>query len=162
MIDCYIKQKVIGKLQSPSKGSWLLTYLFHGDVVRIIKSFSWQEKFEDFAQMFSKLKASLNDAMLLAIHKSTIEIKERTKVSDEKLNQVLVILKKRTDVEHDIARYIQRNGGINRCLERDSMMHDLIAISDNRMGNPLPSVGISMSAGGLTELILGAHPEEWP
>src|SRR5258708_8611918 len=97
--------------------------------------------------MFSELKASLNDAIFVIIHKSTMEIRERTKVSDEKLDQVLVILKKCTDVEHKITRYIERNGGIIRCLEQDSTMQELVAISENRIGNPLPSIFFPTTSG---------------
>ena len=76
-----------------------------------------------------------------------MEIRERTKVSDEKLDQVLVILKKCTDVEHKITRYIERNGGIIRCLEQDSTMQELVAISENRIGNPLPSIFFPTTSG---------------
>ncbi|KAF8336266.1 uncharacterized protein EI90DRAFT_3045103 [Cantharellus anzutake] len=119
MIDCYLKQKVI---------------------IRIVKSLAWQEKFESFAQMFSELKTSLNDAMLVIVHRSTRKINDRTKASDGKLDRVLVLLRKRTDLENKIARFIQRHGGIDRCLEEDSIVQGLITVSEKKITDPFPSV----------------------
>ncbi|KAF8336264.1 uncharacterized protein EI90DRAFT_3045091 [Cantharellus anzutake] len=119
MIDCYLKQKVI---------------------VRMVKSLSWQEKFESFAQKFSELKTRLNDAIFVIIHKSTKEINERAKASDEKLDQVLGLLKKRTDLEYQMDRYIQQHGGIGRCLEDDNLIQGLIAVSERRIDDPFPSI----------------------
>ncbi len=114
---------------------------FHGDVVQTIHIVSWQGKFENFAQKFSELKAKLNNMIFVILHRCGMEIRERVKVLDKKLDQVLAILSKCTDVECEITHYIWTQGGISRCLEQESAVRELITISENRISNPSPPIG---------------------
>jgi hypothetical protein len=96
--------------------------------------------------MFSELKAMLNDAIFDTIHKATKEIRERTKDSDKKIDEIRMILKKLTDEEHKTTRFIERNGGIVQCLKQDSTMQELVKMSEKRIRNP-PSIRFPTTSG---------------
>lgn len=102
-------------------------------LVRVIKSLKWQEKFEEFAENFSKLKEDLRTRMVVVIHITTLDTHSvatstETKVDDMgiKLHEIQALLRGRTAFEKEIARFLEKHGGAARTLRDDVALSRLV------------------------------------
>jgi hypothetical protein len=95
-------------------------------VVKIIKSSSWQEKLEDFAQAFSDLKNTLKMKLLLIINSLAGDTNSIVSSTDRKMDEILKLLRRRTEFEIELSEFIQNNGGIENSVTNDEFMKRLI------------------------------------
>jgi hypothetical protein len=101
--------------------------------VRVITSLKWQDKFEEFAETFAKLKDDLRDQVFLVIQLTTLEtlsVATSTKVKvdrvDVRLSDIQALLRGRTAFEKEIAHFLDRNGGAARSLNDDLFLSRLV------------------------------------
>ena len=105
MIDVYYKTKLI---------------------VKIIKSTDWQNKVEQFAKSFSGLKDELRMKLLLIIHNNTNDTNSVVTNTDTKIDLVLALLRRKTEFEAELLKFIKGNGGIINSVGNDEFMGKLV------------------------------------
>ena len=111
-------------------------------LVRVITSLKWQDKFEEFAEMFANLKMDLHTQVLQAIHWISLETHSvvtstNAKLDgfDVRLSDIQALLRARTAPEKEIALFLDNNGGPKRSLDDDSFLRRLIK-KENRSEEP--------------------------
>lgn len=98
-----------------------------------MKSLKWQEKFEEFAESFMKLKEDLRTRILVVIHLTSLETHRVTTSTQAKVDQVDVklddiknLLRGRTALEKDISRFIERYGPMENFTRDDASLARLV------------------------------------
>ena len=102
-------------------------------VVRVVTSLKWQDKFEEFAETFAKLKDDLRDQVSLVIQLTTLEtlsVATSTKAKVDRvavrLSDIQALLRGRTAFEKEIAHFLESNGGAERSLNDDLFLSRLV------------------------------------
>jgi hypothetical protein len=100
--------------------------------VKIVKAFSWQDKLEQFAQDISELKDLLKVKLLLIINALAGETNAIVTASDAKMDEILKLLRRRTNAEADLSKYIDSRGGIETIVNDDKLMYRLVSHVEGR------------------------------
>lgn len=91
-----------------------------------MKSVSRQAKLEDHAQAFSDLKRRLKMKLLLIINTTVAQTKLASFASESKLDDVLRLLRRRTELETGLAHFIANPGTVTKAMKDDESMRRLI------------------------------------
>lgn len=116
-------------------------------LVKILKAFSWQQKWEEFVQTFRDLKDTLKMKLLLVLNDAAGDTKSIVSSTDQKIDEVLRLLKRRTNVEDDMNDFITSHGGIKAFVDNDDVMRYLVKKCEGLMDTAAgPGPGRSSSA----------------
>lgn len=94
--------------------------------MKIVKSHSWQEKLEAFANTFSAHTQTLQLQLSITINVVASDTDANVRTLDSKIDVVINLLRQRPKTEEDIYTYIATQGGIEKIVADEEQFTSLL------------------------------------
>lgn len=118
--DVYMKKGFLGKTPRAP----LVTEPLMNSTAKRIKSFKYEGRLAAFGVKFEENRAALDRALTMhtAIGVDTV---------NQKLDQIILVLFRKLDTprEKDVQKFIDENGGVKACIDKDELLAKLVGKS---------------------------------